>query len=66
MERLGSVHGLAQLRPQLLPGSRWRKMLVISDPFTEVKARRPRLVLGWLTAGEDWALLTWVRSSVWT
>jgi hypothetical protein len=32
----------------------------------KVKARRPRLLLGWVTAKESRALWTWVRSSVWT
>jgi len=34
--------------------------------FTEVKQRRPRLALGWVTVREDRALRTCVRSSVWT
>jgi len=34
--------------------------------FTEVKRRRPQLVLGWVTVMEDWALWASVRSSVWT
>jgi len=34
--------------------------------FTEVKQRRPRLVLGWVTVREDRALWICVRSSVWT
>jgi len=37
-----------------------------SGTFTEVKQRRPRLVLGWVTVREDRALWTCFRSSVWT
>jgi len=37
-----------------------------SGTFTEVKQRRPWLVLGQVTAREDRALCTCVRSSVWT
>jgi len=38
-----------------------------SPSVTEVKARRPRLVLECgVTSRENWALWTWVRSSVWT
>jgi hypothetical protein len=32
----------------------------------EVKQRRPRLVLGWVTARKDRTPQTWVRLSVWT
>ena len=39
---------------------------LLGDSVTEVKLRRARLVPGWVTAREDWALLTCVRSSVWT
>jgi len=31
-----------------------------------IKAHRPWLVLWWVTTTEDWALWTFVRSSVWT
>jgi len=37
-----------------------------SGTFTEVKQRRPRLILGRVTAREDRALWTCYRSSVWT
>jgi len=32
----------------------------------KLSMRRPRLVLGWVTAREDWALWPCIRSSVWT
>jgi len=44
----------------------WRLTVATSGTCTEVTARRPRLVLGWLTIREDRALWTRVRSSVWT
>jgi len=34
-------------------GLRWRPKLWLSNSFTEVKQRRPRLVLGWVTVSED-------------
>jgi len=43
---------------------RYRYQGLLSGPFTGVKARRPQLVLGWVTTREDWALRTWVRLSV--
>jgi len=30
--------------------------IMLSGTFTEVKARRPRLVLGWVTTRENWVL----------
>ena len=39
---------------------------LLGDSVTEVKLRRARLVPGWVTTREDWALWTCVRSSVWT
>jgi len=40
---------------------RWRPTLTQLHVM-EVKARRPRLVLGRVTTREDWALWTWFRS----
>jgi len=45
------------------------KLYIVYNPmsqFTKVKARRPWLVLGWVTTREDQALWTWVRPSVCT
>jgi hypothetical protein len=39
---------------------------LLDDSVTEVKLRRVRLVPGRVTAWEDWALWSCVRSSVWT
>jgi len=59
---LSSYCSLHLASPSLCP-LRWLPRLA---RFTEVKARRPRLVLEWVTIRDDWALWTRVRSSVWT
>ena len=41
-------------------------LCLLGDSFSEVKARRPRPVLGWVSIREDRTPCTCVRSSVWT
>jgi hypothetical protein len=45
-------------------GARRRPMLAIGGSLTEVKSRRPRLVVGWVTSRENRALLTCVYIAV--
>ena len=60
------THSSCSVRSWLhIKGAQWRPMLArwVVHP---VAARRPRWLLGWMTAKGGWPLWTWVRSSVWT